>query len=102
MSADSRHPAFGATTAIIAVVAGRVQGVGFRYSTHDVAVKMGIVGWVRNRLDGTVEVWAQGPDDPVTAFARYLETGPRAARVRSVVVAEVEPDPTLRGFDIRY
>lgn len=102
MAADSRHPAFGATTAINAVVAGRVQGVGFRYATHHAAARMGIDGWVCNRFDGTVEVWAQGPDDAVTEFARYLEVGPRAARVASVAVSEVEPDPTLRGFEVRY
>jgi acylphosphatase len=101
MAADSRHPAFGATTAISAVVAGRVQGVGFRYSTHQVAAGMGIVGWVRNRFDGTVEVWAQGPDDAVTEFAEFLERGPRPARVSSLVITEVEPDPTLRGFEVR-
>ncbi len=101
MSADSRHPAFGATTAISAVVAGRVQGVGFRYSTHRIAAGMGIAGWVRNRLDGTVEVWAQGPDDSITEFAHFIESGPRGARVSSVMINEVEPDPTLRGFEIR-
>ena len=62
---------------------------------------MRIAGWVSNRIDGTVEVWAQGPDDTVTEFARFLEKGPRAARVSSVVIKEVEPDPTLRGFDVR-
>lgn len=101
MSADSRHPAFGATTAISAVVAGRVQGVGFRYATHQAAARTAVVGWVRNRFDGTVEVWAQGPDDAVTEFARFLERGPRAARVSSLVINEVEPDPTLRHFEVR-
>ena len=56
----------------------------------------------RNRFDGTVEVWAQGPDDSVTEFAQFLESGPRAARVVSVAISEVEPDPTLRGFEVRY
>ncbi len=101
MAADSRHPAFGETTAVTGIVMGRVQGVGFRFGTHQVASHMGIAGWVRNRFDGTVEVWAQGHDDAVTEFARFLRSGPPAARVISVDLTEVEPDPTLRSFEVR-
>jgi len=42
------------------VMSGRVQGVGFREATVDAARAAGVVGWVRNRADGTVEVLAQG------------------------------------------
>lgn len=99
---NSRHPAFGDTTAIRAVITGRVQGVGFRYSTEGEARRLGVSGWVRNRGDGSVEAWAQGSDDAVTRFAAFLETGPRAARVVSVDIAEVEPDPGVRSFAVRF
>ena len=98
---DSRHPAFGNMTAIAVVVTGRVQGVGFRYSTEREARRLGISGWVRNRIDGNVEVWAQGADDAVTLFVTYLETGPRAARVNSIEISEVEPDHQIRHFEVR-
>lgn len=99
---DSRHPAFGDFTAIRAVVTGRVQGVGFRYSTEGEAHRLGLAGWVRNRFDGSVETWAQGPDDAVTRFAAFLETGPRAARVSAVEITEVDLDPELRAFEVRF
>lgn len=99
---SSRHPAFGDVTAIRAVVTGRVQGVGFRYSTESAARRLGISGWVRNRHDGSVEAWAQGSDDAVTRFAEFLEEGPKSARVTSVDVNEVEPDPAIRNFEVRF
>ena len=99
---DLQHPAFGDITAVRAIVSGRVQGVGFRYSTEHEARRLGIDGWVRNRIDGSVETWAQGTDDAVTRFVRFLEAGPRAARVASVEITEVEPDPGIRSFEVRF
>ncbi len=89
-------------SAITAVVTGRVQGVGFRYTTQEVGQRLGLVGWVRNQPDGSVAAWAQGTEDAVARFAAYLEQGPRAARVTSVQVVTTEPDPTLQGFQVRF
>ncbi|MDJ0923228.1 MAG: acylphosphatase [Acidimicrobiia bacterium] len=102
MTDDARHPALYNTTAINVIVTGRVQGVGFRYSTENAARRLGVVGWVRNRRDGSVETWAQGPDDAVAQFAAFLEEGPRSAHVTSLDVAEVEPDLTLHRFEVRF
>ena len=89
-------------TAVNAVVSGVVQGVGFRYSTRNAGEQFGLSGWVRNRPDGTVEVWAQGPELQVSQFMLFLETGPRHARVTSLTTVEVEEDQTLRGFEVRF
>ena len=43
------------------IFAGRVQGVGFRFTAHNVARRYDVSGYVRNRPDGTVEMFAQGP-----------------------------------------
>ena len=67
-----------------AVVHGRVQGVSFRYYTTLRAVDSGIVGWVRNLPDGTVEVAAEGTRQQLDSFADYLRHGPSGAHVVSV------------------
>ncbi|GAE91433.1 acylphosphate phosphohydrolase [Gracilibacillus boraciitolerans JCM 21714] len=52
------------------VVAGRVQGVGFRAFTQQVAVENDIVGWVRNHKNGSVEIEAAGNDLQIDQFSR--------------------------------
>jgi acylphosphatase len=87
-----------------AVVRGRVQGVGFRAATHYEARRLGLQGWVRNQMDGTVEVLAAGDDQAVDELVAWLKQGPRGAHVTSLNVAP--PAPTLAseelfGFEIR-
>lgn len=71
-----------------AVVRGKVQGVFFRDSTVSRAQELGVLGWVRNADDGTVQVHAEGPAAAVDRLVAFLEDGPPAARVEAV---EVEP-----------
>jgi acylphosphatase len=72
-------------------VSGRVQGVGYRAAMRREAQRLGLSGWVRNRVDGTVEAMAAGPDAAVTALADWARLGPPLAQVASVVVEPVEP-----------
>ena len=88
--------------AISALVRGSVQGVGYRYSTRQMARELRLVGWVRNEMDGSVRVWAQGPAPAMARFSSFLERGPAGAVVATVQVVDVEPDPTLDRFDIRF
>jgi acylphosphatase len=88
-------------SAITAKVIGRVQGVGFRYTTADVARELGLTGWVRNTPDGGVQVRAQGDERILERFVAFLEEGPRAARVASVDVHPAAFDPALEGFTVR-
>lgn len=81
------------------LVRGRVQGVGFRWSTTRTAEELGVRGTVRNRADGTVEVHAEGPADAMSDLEEWLREGPRAARVEGV--EEIEPEDDLPpGFEI--
>jgi acylphosphatase len=66
------------------VVRGRVQGVGFRYTTQHEARKLGLSGWVRNRVDGTVEVEAEGAPEALETFLSFLHRGPLGAHVDGV------------------
>lgn len=87
-----------ATTAFTARIHGRVQGVGFRYHTQTRARSLGIVGWVRNRRDGTVEVRAEGDESALTEFRRYLKQGPPTAHVERVDVQTSTPTAEHRSF----
>jgi acylphosphatase len=83
------------------VIAGRVQGVGFRWFTHDAAAREGIHGWVRNLADGSVEVVAEGESAAVDRFEAAIRRGPGSARVADVEVEEQPPSGRSTGFEIR-
>jgi acylphosphatase len=71
------------------LIAGRVQGVGFRWFARVAARRLELSGWVRNRDDGTVEVAASGPQDRLDQFRRQLSRGPDAASVEEI--RELDP-----------
>jgi acylphosphatase len=81
-------------------IAGRVQGVGFRYWTEEEARDLGLAGWVRNRRDGSVEALFSGAPGSVAEMLRRCREGPAAAVVASVGVAEEGGEP-LDGFEVR-
>ena len=82
------------------VVRGVVQGVGFRYHTLDRARALGLVGWVRNLPDGSVETWVQGDEARVGEMLDWLKHGPRAARVERLDIDDV-PLGAFTTFEIR-
>lgn len=73
------------------IVHGSVQGVGFRYWTRAEAARLGVTGWVRNRLDGTVEVEVEGSDAAVEALVQWLSRGPSSAAVSSLDSTDITP-----------
>ena len=79
-------------------VHGRVQGVWYRGWTVETARSLGLSGWVRNRLDGTVEAFVQGDDVEVERFIDLAHGGSPGARVTEVKVTPQEPDATCREF----
>jgi acylphosphatase len=82
-------------------ITGRVQGVGYRWSLARQARALGLAGWVRNRLDGSVEVLASGPAPAVQALIEWARRGPELARVDGVVVSHAEAEGILAGFEQR-
>lgn len=81
------------------IVRGRVQGVGFRWSTTQTARRLDLSGTVRNRKDGTVEVHAAGTPAALRELEEWLHEGPRAARVEGV--EEIPAQEELpEGFQI--
>jgi acylphosphatase len=73
-------------------VSGRVQGVGFRYWTTTRAKALNLVGWVRNRRDGRVEVLAYGERADLDSLAHDLHQGPEGAEVSGVEPGPVTPE----------
>jgi acylphosphatase len=83
------------------LVSGRVQGVGYRVTTADMARLLKLNGWVRNLSDGRVEAVFEGPRSAVDEMLQWCHQGPPAAAVESVQVdyGEVEG---LSPFTVRY
>jgi len=81
-------------------IEGRVQGVGFRAWTHRVAAGLGLVGWVRNRHDGSVEAVFQGSSEMVAIMLDRCREGPQGALVTNVEV-QGEGVGVFVGFDVR-
>ncbi|WP_088240130.1 acylphosphatase [Calothrix rhizosoleniae] len=81
-------------------ISGRVQGVGYRYATVELASKLGLSGWVRNLPDGRVEAVFEGWHSTVEQMIRWCHQGPPAAVVENVVVEYEQPEG-LGGFEIR-
>ena len=69
-------------------IAGRVQGVGFRFHMERKARALGVNGWVRNRRDGTVEAMVQGTPEAVDAIIAWAGQGPPSARVTDVRIED--------------
>jgi len=78
-------------------ITGRVQGVGYRAWTMQMASRLGLRGWVRNRADGSVEALVIGEDDAVARMIEACREGPFGARVADIAVSNAEDDGGL-GF----
>ncbi len=87
---------------IHAYVSGRVQAVGFRWTTLDVARQLHVVGWVRNTQDGRVEVVAEAEEKVLKEFIEYLRRGPRYAKVKSVEVKWLDSTDEFNDFKMKY
>lgn len=66
------------------LVSGRVQGVFFRDHTQRWAASLGLTGWVRNLLDGRVEIMVEGSKEKIQSLHGKLKQGPPLSRVNSV------------------
>jgi acylphosphatase len=82
------------------LISGRVQGVGYRYFAERCARELGICGYVLNRPDGSVEVYAIGDQHRLEAFKKRLAQGPPSARVKRVDEIEEAVDERYTDFTI--
>ena len=80
-------------------ITGRVQGVMFRDSAREEALRLGVAGRIRNEPDGTVSAEAEGEDHAVDQFIEWCRKGPRMADVNRVETTPREPEG-LNGFSV--
>ena len=85
-----------------AIIYGRVHGVFFRDFVSRQAARIGLTGYVRNLLDGTVEVLAEGERKQLEELVGYLKVGPPAARVEKVATNWSEYTGKYFSFNVRY
>ena len=84
----------------LACVHGRVQGVGFREACVKQARALGVTGWVRNRMDGSVEAMLQGSPEQLARMCAWLDGGMPAAIVDRLELAELPaPCPRFDRFE---
>lgn len=79
-------------------IEGLVQGVGFRYFMQRSARTLGVTGWVRNRMDGSVEAVVQGSAEAVAAIIERARRGPPSAHVTDIKISDA--DGRFGAFDL--
>ncbi|WP_066193352.1 MULTISPECIES: acylphosphatase [Gracilibacillus] len=83
-------------------VRGRVQGVGFRFFTQQLAMEHHVFGWVRNEDDGSVLIEATADDQDMKNFITQIKQGPsRFAKVQEADVTKLKGDPGFTSFGIK-
>ena len=85
-----------------AIVHGRVQMVMYRDYVKRYARRLGLVGYVRNLIDSTVEIVAEGPRVSLEKLVKHMETGSFLSHVDSVDAEYYPIKGGLKSFDIRY
>jgi len=82
-------------------ISGRVQGVGFRYSTLQEAKRLGLTGWVRNTFDNKVEAVFEGDENIIEEMLSWCNKGPSMAFVSSVEIHKEIYREEFNNFTIR-
>ena len=82
------------------IIKGKVQGVGYRMSAYEVAVKLGITGWGTNRYDGSVELIAESDEITLQQLVSWAKEGPVYADVSEVITEELAATGEFKKFNI--
>jgi len=86
---------------LIAIVNGRVQGVGYRFFAESRARLLHLTGYVQNLPEGGVEVVAEGEEAALSSFLNSLWQGPPAGHVLNVQVFWTDAKDEFEDFAVR-
>jgi acylphosphatase len=81
---------------------GHVQGVGFRWTVRHIAKGFDLTGWVRNLIDGRVEMQVSGEEAEVRAFLDAIGQSELRALIRKQTENKLETPVKASGFEIRH
>lgn len=81
---------------------GQVHGVGFRYTAQDIAMGLGLKGWVKNLIDGRVEVVAEGEEEDIKEFLAKILKGPLGRYISDAEVSWGKPTKKFDSFEIEF
>ena len=84
------------------MVSGRVQGFGYRYFALHRAQELGIKGWARNMVDGSVKIIAQGDESTLKTYVDYLRLGPTLSRVDKISIHRSDITTVFDIFSVKY
>ena len=84
------------------VVSGRVQGVGFRFFTINIASKYNLTGSVRNMDNGMVEIEVQGEKNTIDNFISEIKKGNYFIRVDDISIKSIDLKPKEKSFQLKY
>ena len=84
------------------IVSGIVQGVFFRAKTKEEADRLKVFGWVKNSIDGSVEIMAEGDEVSLDRLAQWCRKGPQGAVVENLKLTEEEYRGEFDSFNIIF
>lgn len=82
--------------------AGNVQGVGFRYTAQDIAMSLGLKGWVKNLMDGRVEVVIEGREKDLKEFLDKILKGQLGRYIKDTELLWEKPTMEFDNFDVAF
>ncbi|MBM4176095.1 MAG: acylphosphatase [Ignavibacteria bacterium] len=84
----------------VIIVSGLVQGVGYRYFIYRHAVQLGLVGYTKNLIDGSVEIVVEGEKGSINALIQEAKVGPRSAHVKDLKISWEDSTNEFHEFKI--
>ncbi|MBN1406590.1 MAG: acylphosphatase [Calditrichaceae bacterium] len=84
------------------IVQGKVQGVGYRWFTLQIAQQLNIKGYVKNLDNGDVEIFAQGDEASIHEMLVQLRKGPSFSNVTNIAILDVDIDHNLNQFKVTH